>query len=58
MAKAALLFLLGMVLVALFSRAIVRPKRPKNRLAGPGTCPRCGAYLIGRGPCACEKRKA
>ena len=58
MAKVALLFLLGMALIALVSRALFPSRRKTSRLTGPRTCPRCGAYLIGKGPCACGKGKA
>lgn len=58
LAKVALLFLAGMVLIALVSRALFPVRGRKSRLTGPATCPRCGAYLIGKGPCACKKGKA
>lgn len=55
LAKIALLFLVGMVLVALIGRALfpgsLRLRR--DRAARPGTCPSCGRFLIGKGPCDC-----
>ena len=63
--KTILLFLLGMVLIAMIGRALV--PNAVRRLTGrrsvalkPGTCPRCGTYIIGKGPCACgtPKRKS
>jgi hypothetical protein len=63
--KTILLFLLGMVLIAMIGRALF--PNAVRRLTGrrsvalkPGTCPRCGTYIIGKGPCACgtSKRKS
>jgi hypothetical protein len=60
MVKAAILFLVVMVLIgiignALFPGAIGRGV--KKRLTGgkPSTCPRCGRYVIGSKGCDCRK---
>jgi hypothetical protein len=61
--KVVLLFLLAMVLVAMVGRALFPGalRRGPSRLppAKPATCPRCGSFLIGAGPCTCggPKRK-
>lgn len=52
------LFLLGMAVLAMFGRlrfpAIRRGKdKPKAKVTAR-KCPDCGAYMIGRGPCACK----
>jgi hypothetical protein len=56
--KTILLFLLGMVLIAMIGRALFpdavrRLVRRRSVALKPGTCPRCGTYIIGKGPCAC-----
>ncbi len=56
--KTVLLFLLAMVLIAMIGRALFpdtvrRLVRRRPRALRPGTCPRCGNYIIGTGPCAC-----
>ncbi len=53
--KVAILFLAGMVLVALFGRALLpRSLRLRNtQAARPATCPSCGRFRIGPGPCDC-----
>jgi len=58
--KTILLFLLGMVLIAMIGRALF-PSRFKGMALrrAPKPCPRCGRYQIGSGDCACgAKRKA
>jgi hypothetical protein len=62
--KTILLFLLGMVLIAMIGRALFpgavrRLFHRRTAALKPGTCPRCGTYIIGKGPCACgaPKRK-
>lgn len=60
--KAVLLFLLGMVLIALIGRALFpdtfrRVARRRSMLAKPGTCPRCGRHLLGKGPCGCGAKR-
>ena len=55
--KAVSLFLAAMAVLALFGRLRVGGL---TRRRGPETarkCRKCGAYIVGRGPCACEKRK-
>ena len=57
--KTILLFLLGMVLIAMIGRALFpgAVRRLVNRRSAalkPGTCTRCGTYIIGKGPCACS----
>jgi hypothetical protein len=53
--KVAIIFLGGMVLLALVGRALfpgsLRLRR--NQAARPGTCPECGRFIIGKGPCDC-----
>ena len=56
--KTILLFLLAMVLIAMIGRALFpdtvrRLVRRRSVALRPGTCPRCGRYIIGTGPCAC-----
>jgi len=56
--KTILLFLLGMVLIAMIGRALFpnaarRLVQRRSVALKPGTCPRCGSYIIGTGPCAC-----
>ena len=61
-------FLIGIAVLALFGRlrwpgqarriGQRRDRRRDRRLekpAKPKTCPHCGAYLIGSGPCPCGK---
>lgn len=46
-------FLVFLAVLALFGRF----RFPgQDRLAN-ATCPKCGRYRIGKGPCACEKKK-
>ena len=53
--KVAILFLAAMVLLALVGRALfagtLRLRRDPARR--PETCPSCGRFLIGKGPCDC-----
>lgn len=51
--KVALLLLAGMALIGMIGRVIIPRRKPKPRAAG---CPRCGRYIIGKGPCDCGKR--
>jgi hypothetical protein len=48
--KTVILFLAGMALLAMIGRALYRRRRVALK---PGTCPRCRAYVVGKGPCAC-----
>jgi hypothetical protein len=53
--KVAIIFLAGMVLLALVGRALfpgaLRLRR--DRASRPETCPSCGRFVIGKGPCDC-----
>ena len=56
--KTVLLFLLGMVLIAMIGRAVFpnaarRLVQRRSDALKPGTCPRCGGHIIGTGPCPC-----
>lgn len=53
--KVAILFLAGMVLMALVGRALFPGKLRlrRTRAARPQTCPDCGRFVIGKGPCDC-----
>ena len=56
--KATVLFLLGMVLVGmigrgLFPRALPRPRPGRHGALKARPCPRCGTFIIGKGPCTC-----
>ena len=56
--KTTLLFLLGMVLIAMIGRALFpgavrRIVTRRSAALKPGTCPGCGRYLVGKGPCPC-----
>jgi hypothetical protein len=60
--KTVLVFLLGMLLVgmigrALFPGALGRVARRTLTSRKPGTCKRCGSYVIGTGPCPCGSSK-
>ncbi|MFT4783160.1 MAG: hypothetical protein ACI9IV_000893 [Paracoccaceae bacterium] len=52
------LFLIGMGVLAMFGKLRL-PKLPgrdlQARLKTPKKCARCGAYKIGKSPCACEQ---
>jgi hypothetical protein len=57
--KAVSLFLIAMLALAMFGRL----KMPKIKGRGPDKkqmtakkCPKCGSYILGKGPCACSKR--
>jgi len=63
--KLAVLFLVGMVIMALFlarprggerdrARGKPPPRRgPRRRVTDAFKCPACGSWRFGRGPCAC-----
>lgn len=55
--KIVTLFLIGIVALAMFGRLRVGRLgdwRPGGgRAGGARTCPKCGRYQIGRGPCPC-----
>ncbi len=54
------LFLVAMIALAIFGRLrfpmpkVRLPGKPKG-LAKPGTCKRCGAFIIGKDGCNCDK---
>jgi hypothetical protein len=56
--KAVSLFLIGMLALAMFGRLKI-PKIGKNddkAKLKARKCKKCGSYILGKGPCACEKR--
>ena len=53
--KVVVLFLLGMVVLAMFGKLRLPGGSLRRRLTR-AKCPKCGAYRIGRGPCACGHR--
>ncbi|WP_199178541.1 hypothetical protein [Acidimangrovimonas sediminis] len=55
MVKLVSLFLIAIVVLAMFGRLRV-PGMKGRKLSKPGTCPRCGRFRIGRGPCPCETK--
>jgi hypothetical protein len=57
MVKVISLFLVGMVILALFGRLrMPRGKRKSPRRLSVERCARCGKPLIGKGPCECGKK--
>lgn len=62
MVKAALIFLLVMLLIAMIGNLLTggRLKGIVTRKVSRGmvnTCPRCGRYLIGKSGCDCGKKR-
>lgn len=55
--KAITFFLIGMAVLAMFGRLRL-PGRGSGRTKtlNPKKCPDCGAYVVGKGPCACKSR--
>lgn len=54
--KAVILFLAAMGVLAIFGkRRTSKPKTPAKRVETARKCPKCGAYRIGTGECACGK---
>ena len=49
--KAVSLFLIGMVVLAMFGRL----RLPGIRRLQSKKCPKCGRFVLGKGPCACGK---
>jgi hypothetical protein len=48
-------FLIGMAVLAMFGRLRIGGRARKPKLPPkPAKCPDCGAYVIGKGPCACK----
>jgi hypothetical protein len=53
------IFLIGIAVLAMFGR--LRLPKLKNPLRRDGQlnaskCNKCGSYILGQGPCACEKQ--
>lgn len=62
MVKAVLLFLVVMAVLAMFGRLRFPGSKKKlpgkpGALAKPGTCPKCGRFLIGKSGCDCGQKK-
>lgn len=53
--KVATLFLIGMLILALFGK--LRGPKPGPKLQNAQKCPECGAFLIGNGIHQCAGRK-
>jgi len=57
--KIVTLFLIGIGVLAMFGRLRLpggaRRLGDREKPAKPKTCPHCGAYRIGKGPCPCGK---
>lgn len=56
--KAVTLFLIAMLVLGMFGKLrLPRVRGPKRKqgIAKPGKCPTCGSYIIGAGPCRCQK---
>jgi len=58
--RVVLLFLIGILVLAMFGRLktpkISNPLK-KQKILKSRKCPKCGSYILGEGPCACEKRR-
>ena len=53
MVKVVSLFLIGMLVLAMFGRLRI-PKIKKDALSKPKKCTNCGTPLIGKQPCDCQ----
>jgi hypothetical protein len=53
--KIVTLFLVVIAVLGMFGKFRL-PKVPRFGTKKVATCNTCGAYKIGKGPCACEKR--
>lgn len=51
MVKVVSLFLIGMLVLAMFGRL----RLPGMKRLASRKCPSCGRYRIGKGPCSCGK---
>ena len=51
--KIVTLFLIAMAVLAMFGKLRLGWLKPPAR---PKKCPDCGAYVIGKGSCACQNR--
>ncbi|WP_138465078.1 hypothetical protein [Poseidonocella sp. HB161398] len=60
MIKIVTFFLIGIAILAIFGKLrlprLPRPRNPNAKLRAPRRCPRCGGFIVGRGPCNCEER--
>ncbi|MFQ5438723.1 MAG: hypothetical protein ACE5DK_07830 [Paracoccaceae bacterium] len=57
--KAVSLFLIAMLALAMFGRLKAPRIGGKSFRKKPLTarkCKKCGSYILGKGPCACEKK--
>jgi hypothetical protein len=55
--KIVVLFLVAIAVMAMFGRLrLPGPRRGKDLPPKPRKCPDCGAYIVGRGDCACRNR--
>ncbi len=54
--KVVTLFLLAMAVLAFMGRLRLPGRKTKAppRMKGPVICGKCGSYILGSGPCACE----
>lgn len=57
MVKAVTIFLILIVVVAMFGRLGWLGRQVGIGRKRKLSCPRCGRYLIGKGPCDCTKGK-
>ena len=59
MIKVVTFFLIAMLILGLFGK-LRMPRLPGGRkdpkIPAARKCRRCGAYVVGKGPCACEKK--
>jgi hypothetical protein len=57
--KAVSLFLIAMLALAMFGRLKVpklKGRGDKTRQMNARKCKKCGSFILGKGPCACEKQ--
>jgi len=57
--KAVTFFLIGMVVLAMFGRLrIPKINNPlkRDKIQNATKCPKCGSYILGKGPCACGRK--
>ncbi len=56
--RVVLLFLIGILVLAMFGRLKtpkINSRLKKPKILNSRKCPKCGSYILGEGPCACEK---
>lgn len=53
--KLVALFLVVMMVLAMFGRLRVPGKDLFSKRNAAKKCPKCGRFKIGKGPCACQK---